>query len=89
MDYTVQIMGHAITLSREPYCPCCDVRTTPDLIQTVMDNDNGIIRYVIISKCSSCRGLSYTKYIIGSEKELDAYEKEPNMVAAPKVSGRL
>lgn len=87
MILTTRILGYVITLERPESCPECNNKLTSDILDRVVDLENGILRYILIYKCSHCHKIIFVFYEIGKESELPQIEKESkkNPVKAVKI----
>ena len=71
-----RILGYVITLEKPSSCLCCDSKKEPEILERVLDNDNGVLRYCLVLKCRECHEIFISTYLIGREEELMNIEKE-------------
>ena len=70
MNYTTRILGYDITLSKPNSCVACNKKQVPDILERIIDTQDGELRYIMVLKCNNCHKISFAVYKIGPEKEL-------------------
>ena len=73
-----RILGYVITLEKPIECLCCDSKEEPEILDRVLDNDNGVLRYCLVLKCRDCHDIFMVTYLIGKESDLLDIEKNSN-----------
>ena len=87
MILTTRILGYVITLERPSDCPNCSEKLGSDILNRVVDIEDGVLRYILVYKCSICHKIIFVFYEIGKENELPQIEKESkkNPIKAAKI----
>ena len=76
MEYTARIMGYNVTFEKPQECHHCNKKTNLQILERIVDNTNGYLRYILVLKCPVCNEISFAIYNIGNESELPNIEKE-------------
>ena len=76
MKYKTRILGHNITLLKPNGCLACNKTLDLDILERVIDVQNGKMRYTMILKCPSCFKLNFALYNIGEENNLTTIESK-------------
>lgn len=89
MEYTTRIMGYSITFIKPQECNTCHKKTNLNILERIVDNTDGMIRYILVLKCPVCNEITFASYKIGKESELPIIEKESdkNPITPYKVEG--
>ena len=74
MTITSRILGYEITLEKPSRCFLCNTNSEPEILERVVDNDEGVLRYALVLKCRNCHNMFLTTYLIGDVKILKEIE---------------
>lgn len=90
MNYRTRILGYDITFSKPSSCPICEKQQQLDILERVIDTQDGLLKYIVIFKCSSCHEISIAEFVIGKETELKEIEfsSSKNPIEAVKILGK-
>ena len=78
MEYTTRIMGYSVTFVKPQECSVCHISVNINILEHIVDNNEGSLRYILILKCPSCHELMMAKYHVGKESELKNIQESSN-----------
>lgn len=78
MTIRSRILGYSVLLEKPIECFCCYKKIEPEILERVLDNDNGVLRYGLVMKCRDCHEVFFVLYLIGEETQLSNIELESN-----------